>query len=208
MKIALPSIIGLTTSKLSPFHDDIIYNLDFVGEKADFNVPGIKYDENDFVIMRTPHNEEYKCYLPQDTVDKDEDIEEVGESAEVLLDTLFKVGANNKPQCSFKLETYWSYEVCHGKYIRQYHDEKIKGGTKTTEYFLGYFNQKLPMVTPEDSPKTRAQVSKRIIDGIETPYWEVVMDQGTPCSLKAGQNRITRLQYICNQNAVHNDILR
>ena len=27
---------------------------------------GVKYDEEDFVIMKTPHNEEYKCYLPQD----------------------------------------------------------------------------------------------------------------------------------------------
>ena len=35
---------------------------------------------------------------------KDDDIEETGEPAERLLDPIFKVGANNKPQCSFKLE--------------------------------------------------------------------------------------------------------
>ena len=35
---------------------------------------------------------------------KDDDIQETGEPAERLLDPIFKVGANNKPQCSFKLE--------------------------------------------------------------------------------------------------------
>ena len=90
--------------------------------------------------MKTPHNEEYKCYLPQDQGlalvivtayvqlesslytyacttcgcggvwtsphkgTKGDEIEEIGEPAERLLDPIFKVGANNKPQCSFKLE--------------------------------------------------------------------------------------------------------
>ena len=47
-----------------------------------------------------------------------------------------------------------------------------------------------------------------MIDGIETPYWELIMDGGTPCPLKAGQNRKTRVQYICNAQAFHNEILR
>jgi len=207
MKLA-SFLFALNSAKLSPFHDDIIYNIDFVGEKADLNIPGVKYDEEDFVIMKTPHNEEYKCYLPQDQGTKDDDIEETGEPAERLLDPIFKVGANNKPQCSFKLETYWSYEVCHGKYIRQYHDEKIKGGTKTTEYYLGYYKGPLPMPIDEEKlPKSRDEVTKKMIDGIETPYFELVMDGGTPCPLKAGQNRKTRVQYICNAQAFHNEIL-
>ena len=78
---------------------NILYN-DIVSE-----MKGVKYDDNDFVIMKTPYNEEYKCYLPQDhNDDKDDETENVGDPAEVLLDPLFKVGTNNKPQCSFKLE--------------------------------------------------------------------------------------------------------
>ena len=57
-------------------------------------------------------------------------------------------------------------------------------------------------------PKSRDEVTKKMIDGIETPYFEIVMDGGTPCPLKAGQNRKTRVQYICNAQAFHNEILR
>ena len=39
MKLA-SFLFGINSAKLSPFHDDIIYNIDFVGEKADLNIPG------------------------------------------------------------------------------------------------------------------------------------------------------------------------
>ena len=42
---------------------------------------------------------------------KGDEIEEIGEPAERLLDPIFKVGANNKPQCSFKLEVNEIAEV-------------------------------------------------------------------------------------------------
>ena len=60
-----------------------------------------------------------------------------------------------------QFQTYWSYEVCHGKYIRQYHDEKIKGGTKTTEYYLGYYKGPLPM--PIDEEKVPSNIVRFIL---------------------------------------------
>lgn len=28
------------------------------------------------------------------------------------------------PVCSYRVESYWTYEVCHGSHIRQYHEER------------------------------------------------------------------------------------
>jgi len=204
----LASLLGLGVSKLSPFSDDILYTLDFVGEKANLDQPGIQYDETDYVIMKTPHNEEYKCYLPQDKMDADDEPVDIGQYAEDLLDPFMKVGANNKPNCTpVKLETYWSYELCHGKFVRQYHEEKIKNGVSKTEYYLGYYNGKLPLAKPAEQPKSRKDVKTKMIDGIETAYFEMEFDSGTECSLKQGTQRTAKVQYICNPQALTAEVL-
>ena len=83
----------------------------------------------------------------------------------------------------------------------------MKGGTQTTEYFLGKYDKPVSF-DPEKVPKTRDEVKKKNIDGIQTTYWELVMDGGTACELKPGQGRRTKVHYICNPNAFHNEILR
>merc|ERR1712123_462709 len=69
--------------------------------------------------MKTPHNEEYKCYLPQDKMDADDEPVDIGQYAEDLLEPFMKVGANNKPNCTPGSQTRnllelraVSWEVC------------------------------------------------------------------------------------------------
>lgn len=40
-----------------------------------------------------------------------------------------------------QLESYWTYEVCHGRYVRQYHEDREVSKTKTQEFFLGRWNK-------------------------------------------------------------------
>lgn len=41
----------------------------------------------------------------------------------------------------FQIESYWIYEICHGQYVKQYHETKNAGKRVVNEeYFLGYFN--------------------------------------------------------------------
>ena len=54
----------IVSSKLSPFLDDIHYEIKWAGEEVDFDELGHKYEEEDFVIMKTANQEEYKCFFP------------------------------------------------------------------------------------------------------------------------------------------------
>jgi endoplasmic reticulum lectin 1 len=209
MKCLILFLLDFGLPKLSPFKDDILYDIRFEN-KANLEIPGILYDrENEFVIMKNTHNEEYKCYIPIDGEFPEDSQDYSTQPAQTLLLTIFKLNNKGKPQCSYRLETYWSYEVCHGHHIRQYHEEKVKGGTKLTEFYLGRANgaDEVLLYDPAKVPKTRAEVTKKNIDGIQTPYFEIEMSSGTPCPLNGDKPRKSRVQYICNPNAFHNEIL-
>ncbi len=44
--------------------------------------------------------------------------------------------------CSYRLEPYWSYELCHGRYILQYYMHKEGKGPRI-EYYLGQYRSEL-----------------------------------------------------------------
>ena len=114
-----------------------------------------------------------------------------------LLERLFV-----QSQCAYRLEHYWTYELCHGKYIRQYHEERDGKNMKTTEYFLGYYSKEVH----EEKKKELAEQAldtlhkkkplKKKIESFNMPYYEIVMLDGTLCDLN-GQPRITRVHYVC-----------
>jgi len=195
----------IVASKLSPFLDDIHYEIKWAGEEVDFDELGHKYEEKDFVIMKTANQEEYKCFFPSDeTVSLDEkSSEETGESAETLLAPLFK--ETTKKDCSLRIETYWSYELCHGQFIRQFHEEKVKGSVKSTEYYLGRLEEN--PLNPANAAKNRAEVSKKKLDGLPTPYHSILMGDGTECDIHTGKKRKTDVRYICNPNAIKPEIM-
>lgn len=38
--------------------------------------------------------------------------------------------------CVHYVESYWSYQICHGKHIRQYHEERARGGVSRKALFF------------------------------------------------------------------------
>lgn len=40
-------------------------------------------------------------------------------------------------------ESYWTYEICHGHYVRQYHEEREGKKVKLQEYILGRWDTAL-----------------------------------------------------------------
>lgn len=50
-------------------------------------------------------------------------------------------GVYTDKSCLLRIEIYWSYELCHGQFIRQFHEEKES--KNVAEYFLGNYGKLL-----------------------------------------------------------------
>ncbi|XP_028676252.1 endoplasmic reticulum lectin 1 isoform X2 [Erpetoichthys calabaricus] len=199
----------------SSLTDDIPFKIHWPGDQFTLPTSGILYKEDDFVIMTTADKEKYKCMLPSlASGDENEDKVYSGPSPANLLNPLFK-----QSSCSYRIESYWTYEVCHGRHVRQYHEEKETGQkVNIQEYYLG--NMKKQSEKPgvesekkeEDKDPENSQEYEKVASGIIphkniegqlTPYYPVEMRNGTPCILKQNQPRSTTVMYVCHPDAKH-----
>ncbi|CAG09461.1 unnamed protein product, partial [Tetraodon nigroviridis] len=218
------------------FSDEIPFKITWPGPEFTLPNSGAFYSEDDFVIMTTAEKEKYKCLLPSLTTgEEDDDKAYTGPSPAELLEPLFK-----RPSCSYRvrpaslplsrvslwcrgghisgfsalqIESYWTYEVCHGKHVRQYHEEKETGQkVSVQEYFLGNVAQR------SQSAETGSKVSwipsfayicvfitvpTKNIEGQLTPYYSVELGNGTPCTLIQNRARTTAVLYVCHPEAKH-----
>ncbi|XP_075060154.1 endoplasmic reticulum lectin 1 isoform X2 [Mixophyes fleayi] len=190
---------------LPALSDDIPFRLNWPG--PDFSLPttGIPYREDNYIIMTTADKEIYKCLLPLTASDhQEEERDYKGPTPVELLEPLFK-----QTSCSYRIESYWTYEVCHGKHIRQYHEEKEAGQqTNLQEYYLGNMMKKSSSDADEkheevEKMRSHKNIPTKNIEGQMTPYYPFEMGNGTPCSLKQNHPRSSTVMYICHPEAKH-----
>ncbi len=87
---------------------------------------------------------------------------------------------------------YWTYELCHGRFLQQYHEEKdtspasLKSAAASngraptrSEYYLGQYRSDFsePVDFDQLNPPTRK------IEDQQLPYYPVRMAQGTVCDI-------------------------
>ncbi|KAM9804175.1 endoplasmic reticulum lectin 1 [Neosynchiropus ocellatus] len=190
-----------------PFTDEIAFKISWSGPEDALPTSSSLYKEDSFVIMTTTEKEKYKCILPSvPTMDESDERSYKGLSPGELLEPLFK-----RSTCSYRIESYWTYEVCHGKHVRQYHEEKETGQKiSVQEYFLGNAAQK-GQSTDQDKVKedekmkssSEAEVQSKNIEGQLTPYFSMEMGNGTPCLLEKNKPRSTAVLYVCHPEAKH-----
>jgi len=161
------------------------------------SLPEVDEDELEEVVMTSVDQEQYVCKLPKVELksgNKDEGY--TGPSVLEIMEKLF-----SQSLCTYKMESYWTYELCHGKSLRQYHEEREGKKIKLQEYSLGTFSQEMmeELKTEEEKDKandiTRHPPSKKV-EMMNLPYYEVSMTGGTTCDLNK-QPRKTRVLYVC-----------
>lgn len=183
---------------ISPeFNDQLLHEINWHDSSASFR-KGHELKEK--IYLTTNDNERYQCILPKvDHDGKNFDSERSeGASPETLLSEVLN-GETKK--CSYRLEPFWTYELCHGEKVSQYHEEKdAEDGVKRTEYLLGKLSKKEVkdlLDKPQTSKDGKSSVPFRKIDNKATPYYSVVMDNGSLCELN-NKPRKTTVLYICH----------
>lgn len=191
----------------NPF-DDGQYDIDWGGpvtlREGQVTPSGEDYlSSRESLVMITKDNEKYKCILPQDELPKQKNYYYEGPDPDILLESLVRKG-----ECSYRLDAYWTYELCHGRHIKQFHE--LKAGvpdSKQQEYYLGrleprVLDEKPPAEHNIDAPPTEGtdsskDVPTRKINGHIYPYYKVTMENGTPCDLLNNKPRLTSVLYMC-----------
>ncbi|CAH2076942.1 unnamed protein product, partial [Iphiclides podalirius] len=186
------------------FDDSILFGINWPGSSdvlenvaAEANKPQVE----NVMKVKTSDNEKYECHLPElESKQTDNTAEYVGPSPISLLNPLF-----SQKICSYRLESYWSYEVCHGRYIRQYHEEREGKHTKLQEFYLGLWSVDSQARLSEElksAQETKVLPKTIKFEGVALPTVEMVMDGGSICDLN-NKPRLTRVYYVCYSHGKH-----
>ncbi|CAD5121231.1 DgyrCDS9764 [Dimorphilus gyrociliatus] len=209
------AIVLTTALSFDPFMDNGMFDMVWLESKNDYKEdPSMSTDS---IVLKTRDQEQYKCFLPEadNAQDKDDKVPYKGLSELELLKPLFDTS-----QCSYRWESYWAYELCHGRFLRQYHEDKEPGKKpKVQEYFLGYYGKNSPDKKAEEIEKAKekqvdesvekkltiAQLKKllkkkKLDDDHILPYFRVNYTSGTNCDV-TNDPRIANILYVCHKNA-------
>lgn len=208
--------------KLQPINEDANYLLNSVNknlnQELDDDLLSLSFDSsvhykidwkqrpgdlvlNDSVLtLTTKDSSNFHCVLPtiehQDQTAK----EDVTVDPYSKIEHLFK-----KKTCIYKLDSYWTYELCLNEHLRQFNGDILEK-KHTQEYMLGKFkSSSLDRSRKEHNKrvehlKSQNKAVPRIdYDGVKVPYLDLWMDDGTVCDL-TGQPRTTRVYFVCDRH--------
>lgn len=185
------------------FDDTVLFDIQWPGDLLETNLE--LNNDLDSLVITSVHQEKYKCLIPN-TAGKESKRSDnyKGPTPLELLAPLF-----SQSSCSYRLESYWTYEICHGKYIRQYHEDREGKKIKLQEYYLGRWNKgqyfqlldDMKSVENGSSEKLRTVPVKKI-DSVNLPYLELEMGNGTLCDLN-DRPRSTKVLYVCYLHGKH-----
>ncbi|XP_044757894.1 endoplasmic reticulum lectin 1 [Coccinella septempunctata] len=192
---------GVNTAEhsLRGFDDTVLFDINWV----DSNSKDLELMNGESIIVTSSHQEKYKCHLPkiQEKDSKENQDKYEGPTALELIAPLF-----SQSLCSYRLESYWTYEVCHGKFVRQYHEDREGKKTKLQEYILGKWNDEEYNKLLKEFQQTEnemGQIPVKKIENVNLPYLEIHMGNGTTCDLNNNKPRETRALYVCYAHGKH-----
>lgn len=206
--LALAASIAIVSIESVTLDEDLeIYKIAWKGPLISTE----SFNEDNVINISTENKERYKCVVPNtaDQLNFDTSARNAsstdGKSPIQILEPLLKSN-----YCSYKFELFWVYELCHGKFLRQYHEENSKyKATITQEYYLGKLEANQIEAHAEEYEKQMLELDRKglsrptiLINGNHKPYVQFNMTGGTKCDLTK-QSRVARIIYVCNEEPKH-----
>lgn len=195
-------IIVVCGHDLRSFDDTVLFKINWPGEPTEDSPESRVKGESYFIT--TANNEHYRCLIPEPLEPEQDDIETyTGPNPIEILSILF-----DQSSCSYRLESYWTYELCHGRFVRQYHEDREGKKVKTQEYYLGTFDktQRLKLQAEyekrEKIPHKNVKIPVKKVDGINMRYVEVEMTDGTVCDITNAPRKV-KVLYVCYVHSQH-----
>ncbi|XP_054261897.1 endoplasmic reticulum lectin 1-like isoform X1 [Macrosteles quadrilineatus] len=194
--LGISLLSGVLCSDIQGFYDTVLFKINWPGkDSADL----LEVPDSESMTIVTSSKEKYKCTIPT-TRDKSKESEETyeGPNALEILQPLFQ-----QSSCTYRLESYWTYEVCHGRYVRQYHEDREATRSKTQEYYLGRWDKAAHQkLSQELDAGLHYPPPVKKLDGLSLPYIQLNLTDGTICDLN-GQPRRTNVLYVCYTMGKH-----
>ncbi|XP_045467077.1 endoplasmic reticulum lectin 1-like [Harmonia axyridis] len=189
-----------------------ITNAIFIGES---NVYDIKWSENlrhpikdelEKFNITSSMGEKYTCAIAKNDEITQKEAPYKGPLAVEFIEHLF-----NKGICSYRLDPYWTYELCHGKHIRQYHEILDDSMLMLQQYTLGRMGTKeREMVIRRKKEEERRKmqnsthtIKTKRVDNRDLPFVEIAMTEGSVCEHNKRKLRRSNVYYICDMKGNH-----
>jgi len=177
--------------------DSLLYKVEFPGLEETSSLSPENLEDMETYTLVSKNKEKYQCFIPRVNEEEErKDSKYAGESPVQLIEKLFK-----QQQCVHRLESYWTYELCHGKYLRQYHEERSGKDLKMQEFFLGkYSMEKLTQLAKAEAMDKENDITRhpptKKVQTLSMPYYEIIMEDGTQCDLN-NEPRKAKILYMC-----------
>ncbi|CAM4809074.1 unnamed protein product [Rotaria magnacalcarata] len=184
------TILSFTPLTTAILDDDILYDIKWHPESNSLIEP-----KNDFIIT-SKRKEKYSCVLPTfQTTDKKSTESILLSEIEPLIKKLY-----SKKLCTYRFDPYWTYELCHGKHIRQYHESKVDDKITTVqEYFLGYHHSDNQDIITNTDNQQILKIHYKTINNQIIPMLPVRYSEGTLCDINSNKPRETIVFYVCHE---------
>lgn len=101
--------------------------------------------------------------------------------------------------CAYRVEGWWTYEVCYGKKVRQYHLDSKNGNEVSSDFLLGRYSESLGDLILKDVNSNSSDWSGADSSDV---YVADICEEGDVCDLEdvggpVGMKRRVEVRYYC-----------